>query len=384
MLVFPFALAALLGAALVRVPRLPAREPTVPLLLAAALAVVLVLDAVLGEVDPLDYRIALLLPILFFGSNLARAAERVRLAELAWWSLTAYVVATAALAWFAPPPAFVRGRADLVRLDFSGSLVAHAGLCTIHLVATLARLAARRGALVRFGHGGLALLAGAMVLATGTRTALAALFLSFAFDFATASRPSRPRRRILVYATGLCAAIGLYSISVSDDFVERLFFGSGADWSSGRLASQLFWLLLALERPWGSGFGAVRERLRDGRPSLDGTNHLEWPHNEPLRFFVEAGVVGLFFVGLLVGWLVRRTLRAARRERDEERRALLSAIAADMITQCLFQNYFNNIYYATTLCTLLVVLIEQAERRDETTRAPAHARAPLSNPAPAT
>ena len=58
------------------------------------------------------------------------------------------------------------------------------------------------------------------------------------------------------------------------------------------------------------GLGAVRELLADGRPALDGTSLLEWPHNEFVRFYVEAGPPGLLFVVLLLTVLVQRAICA--------------------------------------------------------------------------
>lgn len=378
MLGFGLALAALLFCALLRTPQLAARAPTVPLVLALLLAAILAFDPMLGEVDPLDYRIALLLPIFVLAPNIARLATSVRLRERAWWWLATYLVASAAVAFVALPEGFVRGREDLIRLDFSGSLVAHAGLCTIFAVWTVARLACVPSTFMRAVHFALVLLASAMVFATGTRTALATLALIGLFAIGSSQQRARELSRLLIVAGGFLALFSAYSLFVSDDFAERLVSGSGEDWSSGRFASQLFWLARALEQPFGLGFGAVREWLRDGRPALDGSHHLEWPHNEFLRFFVEAGVLGLAFIVLLIGWLVRRALLAARVESDLERRALLLAITADMVAQCLFQNYFNNIYYATALVTLLVVLIEQTEARHALERATAGEPAPLS------
>lgn len=360
---FLVALAALLTAAAVRSPRFPAREPTVPILLALLLAAIVVTDGLAGEVDPSDYRIAILLLVFFAAPLLTSAMAALEVALLVWRLLAGYVLATAIVGLVAMPEVFVRGRADLVRFDFSGSLVSHTGLCLIFLFATFGRMRERADAPARILLGGAALLALLMVLLTGTRTALVTFGCYLLLDLASDPERHRAFRRLGLASLGGTAALALYTIFVSDDFVERLMVGSSDDWSSGRLDSQLRWLELALEQPLGLGFGAVRELLRDGRPAIDGTRLLEWPHNEPVRFFVEAGVLGLGFLLLLLGWSTGRALHAARREPSPLRRALLLAIVADMLGQSLFQNYFNNIYYATALLLVLVVLVEQAGTR---------------------
>lgn len=360
---FLAALTALLATAAMRSPRFPAREPTVPIVLAVLLAAIAVSDGLTGEVDPGDYRIAILMLVFFAAPVLASALGTIEVALFVWRCLAVYVAATAVIGLVAMPEVFVRGSADLVRIDFSGSLVAHAGLCQVFFLATLGRMRERAGAPARVLLAGSALLALLMALSTGTRTVLVTFGCYLLLDLAGDPERRRALGRLGVSSLGAAAALALYTLLVSDDFFERLLAGSSADWSSGRFDSQLHWLERALEQPLGLGFGAVRELLRDGRPAIDGTRLLEWPHNEPVRFFVEAGMLGLGFLVLMLGWLTGRALRAARYEPSPLRRAVLLAIVADMLGQSLFQNYFNSIYYATALLLVVVVLVEQAGNR---------------------
>jgi O-antigen ligase len=115
---------------------------------------------------------------------------------------------------------------------------------------------------------------------------------------------------------------------------------------------------LAGERPFGLGFGAVREMLAEGKPWLDGASTLEWPHNEFVRLYVEAGPLGLGFALLLVGALARTALRAAARDAgggDPARRTLLLAIAADIVAEACLQNLFNAVHHATVLVVFLAL-----------------------------
>ena len=57
-----------------------------------------------------------------------------------------------------------------------------------------------------------------------------------------------------------------------------------------------------------------------------------------MRFYVEAGPPGLLFVVLLLALLVRRAVRAARDEADPVLRALMLAIAADLVAEACLQN----------------------------------------------
>lgn len=352
---------ALHGLAVARAARLAVGEFTVPALLALLLALVLIGDALRGEVDPVDYKVALLVPPMLLAPTLARAFAGHDLERLVWGLLTLYVLATAALAVIAVPEWLVRGRPELTRFDFTGSLIGHTGLCVIYLIVTAARLASTDGALHGLAHAALLGTATVMVLLTGTRTALATFGIYLALEVAAAAAPRAAIARVAALAAGALAALALHTLLVSDDFLERLVAGSSEDWSSGRLASQIHWLARGLDHPLGLGFGAVREALRDGRPALDGTRLLEWPHNEPIRFLVEAGLPGLAFVMLLLGRLTQLALHAARLDDHPPRRALVLAIAADMLGQSLFQNYLNSIYHAGALLLLLVVLAAQVE-----------------------
>ncbi|MCL6606846.1 MAG: O-antigen ligase family protein [Geminicoccaceae bacterium] len=306
---------------------------------------------------------ALLLPLLLLAPNLAHALEGHDPAGLIWRLLTAYVLGTALLAVWFVPDFLLRGRPDLARVDFSGSLVAHAGLCVVYLLMTLANIECASRPLAAAAQLALAGAAAVSILLTGTRTALVTCGIYCALDVAAAKRPSERLARLAPALLGTLVLLTCYTLVISDDFLERLVPGNSEDWSSGRAVSQLHWLASALDEPFGLGFGFVRERLADGRPALDGTRLLEWPHNEPLRFFVEAGLPGLLFVVLLLGHLVRLAVRAARAESRPLPRATMLAIAADMLAQSLFQNYFNSVYYATGLLVVLVTLAASVEER---------------------
>jgi O-antigen ligase len=362
---FLAASASLLAVAIARAPYLESDEPGTPALLALLLATILAADVVQGEVDPIDYKVASILLLVLVGPNLARASKAYDPAELVWRLLTLYVVGTALLAVLFVPEFLLRGRPDLVRVDFTGSLVAHAGLCVVYFLATLASLEAEPRAIPGVVRAALAACAAVMVLLTGTRTALVTCGIYLVLDIASAPNPADRLSRLGPVLAGALVLLATYTVLVSDDFVERLLPGGSQDWSSGRLVSQIHWLTLALEQPLGLGFGAVRELLRDGRPALDGASLLEWPHNEPLRFFVEGGLPGLLFIVLLLSRLVRLALRSARLESRPLPRALVLAIAADMLAQSLFQNYFNNVYYATGLLLVLVTLAASVEHGRE-------------------
>ena len=109
----------------------------------------------------------------------------------------------------------------------------------------------------------------------------------------------------------------------------------------------------------------MRELLAGGRPALDGTTLLEWPHNEIVRFYVEAGPPGLLFVVLLLAVVVRRAVRTASADIDPVRRTLALAVAADLVAEALLQNLLNAIYHATVLFLLLTLATTDAQPEAE-------------------
>ncbi len=343
-----------LGALLLR-PVLDRRQRTVPLVALWLLGLIAAVN--LGSSgELLDYRILLPILALLVAPNLRAALGDLAIVRVVLLAGGFYVLATAAGALFVPSAATLRNVAEHVRIDVTGSVVLHASLCTIIAVAALAGCTAG-------GRGGKRLLlalvvvtAACMVLLTGTRTALATLIV-LAF-LAVWSGTWRPLARPRTLALGLAAlgGVALLSTLVGDTLWTRLVELDRADYSSGRWPAIGHWLALSGGAPFGLGMGTIRATLAAGRPFIGEGELLEWPHNELVRFYVEAGVPGLVLVLLLLGEVTRLALQRARATGDPAERALVLVIAADLWAQCLFQNYFNGVYQATVLVLLVGVL----------------------------
>ena len=339
-------------------------RPGAAVLLLTLLAAVMVLVDLAGRFDPLDARIALPVLVLLAGPNLARLLPPEALTLFAWRLLSAYVTVTFAYQVLAEPAAVARGYESIVRYDPTGSVVMHSSLSLIQLLMALTRLSQPLRLPARLATLALAALALAMVFLTATRTAGVTLALFALLHLATTARPARALAQVAVAGAGLAFAFALWTLLVSDSFYLRLA-GAQEHYSSGRWASIGHWLTLAADRPWGLGLGAVRELLAGGRPALDGTTLLEWPHNEIVRFYVEAGPPGLLFVVLLLAVAVRRAVRTASADIDPVRRTLVLAVAADLVAEALLQNLLNAIYHATVLFLLLTLATSAAQPEPE-------------------
>ncbi len=338
-------------------------QPSGPaLLLAALLAGIVVTDAG-GTFDPVDAKVALSVLVLLAGPNLARQMTPAELTTFVWRLLSFYVAVTFLYQVVAEPAVVARGHEGIVRYDPTGSVVMYSSLSLIHLVLAATRLGAGqrlRARLATLALGGMSL---SMVFLTATRTALLTLALLAVLALLASPEPHRAGRRLAVAALGFGLAFAAWTFFVDDSFYLRLTGGQD-DFTSGRWTSVRHWLALADDHPWGIGLGAVRELLADGRPALDGTELLEWPHNELVRFYLEAGPPGLLFVLLLLAVLVRRALRAAAREDDPVRRMLILAITADLVAEACLQNLLNAVYHATVLILILTLATTMAGREN--------------------
>lgn len=358
------------GAAMVR-PRFGSRDRAAPLVacwLLALLALAAQLTPYGTATSALDYKIVLPILALLVAPNLKAALGNLYLARFACRAGTLYIIGTSALVLAVPSAAMLRNVASHVRVDVTGSVVLHASLCTIIALVVSAALFRPAGVMARAGLVLILAAAAWMLMLTGTRSAL--LTLAFFVVLWAASGRLGDLARPRVLGLGLLALVGflILSIAASDTLWSRLVALGHDSYSSGRLPSIRHWLAMAAGEPLGLGIGAVRYLLAQGRTSIAGGHLLEWPHNELVRFWVEGGVLGFTLVLVLMGEVVRRAARRARVTADPVERVLLLAIAADMLTQCLVQNYFNSVYHATVLLLLLGMLAASEDEAPEASR----------------
>jgi len=204
-----------------------------------------------------------------------------------------------------------------------------------------------------------------MVVLTATRSAVLTLVVFGALWLSAGRLPELARARTLGLVLAALALFLLLSLLVSDSLWSRLVELGGAGYSSGRWPAIQHWLALGAGNPFGLGLGAVRQLLAAGRPEIAGGHLLEWPHNELVRFYVEGGVLGVVLVLVLIVEVIRRARRRAMTTTDPVERVIVLAIAADMLVQCLLQNYFNSVYHATVLFMILGVLAAAVDDPDE-------------------
>ncbi|HET6467240.1 MAG TPA: O-antigen ligase family protein [Geminicoccaceae bacterium] len=351
--------ALLLVAALAAAPRVPVRHGAEGLWLLLLASLILLVDLP-GGIDPVEYKIVLPVLVLLLGPRLALLCRGLDVPRLIWALLSLYVLLAVALHLLMGEDLLLRGEGEVLRWDVSGSVVTHGSLCAVHGLLAVAVVRSERSLAPRLVAAMLGTAATLMAFLAGTRTIVAILVLYAVLWVASAA----DRRRAARAATALVALVALvfalHTLLVSDAFLQRLS-GAGDDYSSGRWSSIRHWLALAADAPMGLGLGAVRTMLAHGRPALDGERLLEWPHNEPVRFWIEAGPLGLLFVLGLIGTLLRTAWRAATACPDPLGRVLALALAADILAQSLLQNFFNSVYQATLFALILVVLVPRPE-----------------------
>ncbi|MFO1038684.1 MAG: O-antigen ligase family protein [Geminicoccaceae bacterium] len=357
-------------------------RPTMPRPSGLTVLVLVLLPAVglvdsFSTVDPIDYKIVLPILVILAAPNLVRSFDGTDFVLFVWRLLAVYVTGTFLYQTLAEPAVVARGYEGIVRYDPTGSVVMHSSLSLIALVLAAARFPTVTGR-DRIVTAVVAAMALGMLLLSASRTTLAALFFYACLAWIVApDRGTQLRRNLLVLGC-IALVLGIGSLLVSDSLVLRLIGVGNDDYSSGRWVSIRQWLSMLADRPMGLGLGAVREKLADGRPEIDGDSLLEWPHNEFVRFLVEAGPLGLLLVACLVAQLLGTALRAADLDDDPVRRTLILIVAADILAECCLQNFFNAIYHATVLILVLTIaaaLVRSQHRRPWESTAPGQAEA---------
>ena len=336
---------ALVGLALACRPVIDPDDVRIPALLLLLVAAMAIVD-LQGPIDPIDYKLLLPVLVLLTAGPIAAVLQPLDLPRLLWRLLTGYVVVTAMIVWQSDPAELTRGTDGITRIDASGSLVSHTLFCLLHLVLswTTWRRSGLVGRVLRLSS---AILAGGMLLAAATRTPFITLSVASMLMVAVA----RDRRvwltRIVLSVAGGLTVLTLFTVLIDDSLWRRIQSDGQPEWTTGRMVAVEAWLERAGDHPFGMGLGTVRDALADGKPALDGDAILDWPHNEAVRLWVEAGPFGLAFLAVLLGSLALRAGHVARHHQDDAARALAITLLADAIAQSLFQNWLNGVYVAT-------------------------------------
>ncbi|WP_222184130.1 O-antigen ligase family protein [Geminicoccus harenae] len=338
-------------------PRLDPDEATAPALLLLLAAVMAVLD-LQGQVDPLDYKLLLPVLALLIAGPLAAMLGPLDLPGLLWRLLALYVLAASLSVLVHGTEALARGADGVVRIDASGSLVTHGSMCVLALGLS-AMTWSRAGVIGRLlrllvlGAGGL------LLLAAATRTPFLVLAIAALLVLVTSRRRGRWLSACLLLAAVGALVLLLHTLLIDASLWRRLTADGQAEWSTGRAVAIAGWLERAADHPLGMGLGTVRATLADGKPSLDGDAIFDWPHNEAVRLWVEAGPAGLAFLLVLLATLLAQAVRVARHHPDPAARGLALLLAADALAQSMCQNWLNSVYHATFLVLALGLLARQ-------------------------
>ncbi|WP_027136307.1 O-antigen ligase family protein [Geminicoccus roseus] len=334
------------------------RAPALLLLLAAAMALI----DLQGPVDPLDYKLLLPVLALFAAGPVAAALGPLDLPRLLWRLTALYVLATALAVVLLGPAELAKGAEGIARIDASGSLVIHASFCTLHLALAAAtwRRTGAIGRLLRLVAGAGALL---MLLLAATRTPFLALAITAALLVAASPGRAAWTRRLVLAGLAGTAFLALHTTLIDDSLWRRLVADGQPEWSTGRAVAVQSWLERADGHPFGLGLGAVRSALAEGKPHLDGQAILDWPHNEAVRLWVEAGPVGLAFLLVLLGAVVGRAMAVAKAAPPGGEGLVALVLAGDAIAQSLLQNWLNGVYHATFAVLLVGLLAGEAPNR---------------------
>jgi O-antigen ligase len=288
---------------LVRTPHRRWISPPIAAYLLALLASYTLADfhPELGLVQPLRSFAALALGPLLFSVGLSRHLARRLLALLALLPLVG-VMAGATLT--------LAGVHDLVSANWGVFRLQGAGIPThlamLGLTGLFAGIVLARNVRAWLWVVGLDL---AVTLFTGTRAfSAAALLLVGVAGFAELRPMLRRGPGVLVPAFGVCAVVAVLVLTAAPNLVKR-FADTGAEDhainTSGRIEAWNFYYAEGRESPWfGRGLGAS---------TVANQGDVHWafrvPHNEYLRLFVDAGIIGGALILVAFGVVLRRALQ---------------------------------------------------------------------------
>ena len=338
-------------------PRLDPDEAAAPAILLLLVAVIALLD-LQGQVDPLDYKLLLPVLALLIAGPVAATLGPLDLPVLLWRLLALYVLAASLGVLVLGPEELARGADGVRRIDASGSLVTHGSMCVLALGLS-AMTWSRAGWFGRVLRILVWSAGGMLLLAAATRTPFLVLAIAAVLVLVTSRRRGRWLTACLLLAAVGALVLLLHTLLIDASLWRRLTADGPAEWSTGRTVAIAGWLERAGDHPLGMGLGTVRATLAEGKPSLDGEAILDWPHNEAVRLWVEAGPVGLAFLLVLLATLLAQAARVARHHPDPAARGLALLLGADVLAQSMCQNWLNSVYHATFMVLALGLLARQ-------------------------
>ena len=219
-----------------------------------------------------------------------------------------------------------------------------------------------------------------LVLIAGSRAGLIALALASAVSIVYAARskliPSRialgrkmiPRRAVFAgLAAFLLGLVGLSLMQGRSLSIDRLVHSAGEGGGTD-LRSELapiLWRMICNQFPYGSGFGSFEGLYRTVEPlNLLSTRYLNQAHNDWAQFLIEGGLPGLLLLGLVVAWLVCRTIQVFRAAPSPSRDlALLSLFVLVVLGFASVVDYPLRTPAMAVYSMTLVVIVETCVQR---------------------
>lgn len=162
------------------------------------------------------------------------------------------------------------------------------------------------------------------------------------------------RKLEIFFAITLSLTIFLiFSIFVNNSMFIRLFENPSSDYSSGRFSSITTWLKKMDETGAPLGLGHIRNNVVEEIELL-------WPHNEIIRFYIEAGIPGSIIILTLIIYGAIATLRTLKSSTPLIVKNTAIALFSVMIVQINLDNFINNIFLSAPIFLILSICANQA------------------------
>ncbi|PHS73127.1 MAG: hypothetical protein COB22_02340 [Cycloclasticus sp.] len=323
------------------------------LMISSALAIIFILDFFDGEIYLKGYKVLILLLIPFVVCKYSERFDSDTVCKLIWYLFLTYIVLTFS--------SYLAGHSREVivgtlykRLDITGSLTAHAVLCSLFIMFTLAWFNTAKYIAPRWFMLCMLFVALYMLFKTGNRQSLLVLFI---FGFVYTLAFPKKLQSILYASYGLMGMAGvffMYTIFIDSNLFYRLFLLDERGFSSGRQEAIIYWISQVENVFTGLGLGNTAEFLVNLRGEL--YTYENFPHNELIRFYVEGGIFGLLFILLLLGYFFYWSYVVIKFDKNRMRVLYVTAVFSTVFISSVLDNLIFDMYKSNAYLMIILMM----------------------------
>jgi len=316
------------------------------------LVVLFCIDFSDGFISYKGYKVILLLFSLLILHNLSNYFSTERLCASIFFIFLIYIVVSF-LSHLLGNTNIVNVGSLYIRYDLTGSVTAHAVLCSLYIMFSSAYYLKFKSNVKRLALVASSFVSLYMIFLTGNRQSLIILIL---FGFILAYQQTKQINKSLFYfsifITLFMIFFILFTLYVDSNMYYRVFNLNSDDVMSGRGVSVLFWLDKSSTIFGGLGLGYIAQYGELYGGILE--TYENFPHNEYIRFYIEGGILGLVFIVTLLFVFFKLCFEIIKNDENNLRAIYVSAFFSVVFIMSIFDNLFfdmykSNFYYLSVI-----------------------------------